>query len=77
MSDRYADRACTADDFDAFYDEERWPEANRLCNVCPIRSRCLKDALREEGSVGPGHRYGFRAGKTPDERHKLFKSSKV
>ncbi len=54
--------ACTGADVGAFFDEERWPEARRVCAGCPARAACLETALAE------GEEFGLFGGLTPRER---------
>jgi hypothetical protein len=43
-------------------------EAKRICSGCPVRGRCLSDAMAEEGTVSVQYRSGIRGGLTPEER---------
>ncbi|MFE7097000.1 WhiB family transcriptional regulator [Streptomyces erythrochromogenes] len=45
--------------------------AKALCAGCPVRFRCLEEALREEGTTPPGYRSDIRGGLTPSERAAL------
>ncbi|WKV74748.1 WhiB family transcriptional regulator [Streptomyces sp. PCS3-D2] len=45
--------------------------AKDLCADCPVRLRCLDQALREEGTTPPGYRSDIRGGLTPSERAAL------
>jgi WhiB family transcriptional regulator, redox-sensing transcriptional regulator len=42
-------------------------KAKAVCEVCPVRSECLMDALAN------GERHGVRGGKSPKERRSLAK----
>ena len=45
-----------------------WDDARAICEGCPVRDACLADAMKaEEGAA----RYGYRGGKTPDERYAI------
>ncbi len=66
---------------------ERWffpdgggPNANhayakgrRVCARCPVRDRCLADAMRAEGWLEVQWRFGMWGGKTPSERVELMR----
>jgi hypothetical protein len=47
-------------------------EAVRLCHTCPVRQRCLDEAIREEGNVGKERRFGIRGGLLPTQRRRLY-----
>jgi WhiB family redox-sensing transcriptional regulator len=42
-----------------------------VCAPCPVRERCLAEALEEEGGRNTGDRHGIRGGMTPTGRQKL------
>ncbi|MFF8839606.1 WhiB family transcriptional regulator [Streptomyces sp. NPDC015130] len=46
-------------------------EALAVCAKCPVRERCLTEALAEEGGRNTGDRHGIRGGTTPTGRQKL------
>lgn len=68
-------RRCNLDNAAYFYpyDSDDYDPARAICGGCPVRERCLADALREEGNSGVSARHGFRGGKTPEERHTIAK----
>lgn len=43
-------------------------EAKRICSGCPVKHRCLSDAMAEEGTLSVQYRSGIRGGLTPEER---------
>lgn len=45
--------------------------AKGLCNECPVKAECLKNALEAEGNIGVNSRYGIFGGLTPKERKQL------
>ncbi|WP_328739906.1 WhiB family transcriptional regulator [Streptomyces erythrochromogenes] len=45
--------------------------ARAMCGVCPVKGRCLDEALLEEGAVSPAYRDGVRGGLNPTERAAL------
>jgi hypothetical protein len=50
---------------------DRWrPEVRAICDECPVRAMCARDALTAEAAIG-GPRYGFVGGLTPEERASL------
>lgn len=49
-------------------DQER---AFKLCEHCPVRSRCLTTALEEEGDVGKQGRFMIRGGIIPRVRAEM------
>ncbi|WP_406056284.1 WhiB family transcriptional regulator [Streptomyces sp. NBC_01077] len=42
-----------------------------VCARCPVRERCLAEALAEEGGRNTHGRHGIRGGTTPTGRQKL------
>lgn len=48
-------------------------DARAICNYCPVRTHCLKDALTEEGSRPAERRFGIFAGFTPTQRHRIYR----
>lgn len=46
-------------------------KARAMCAACPVRLRCLNEALREEGTAAPAYRSDIRGGLTPHERATL------
>ena len=55
-------------DPDLHFDDNRAPEAARMCRACPAREACLALALDMESGQGPTGRYGVWGGLTPAER---------
>ncbi|MFD9124915.1 WhiB family transcriptional regulator [Kitasatospora sp. NPDC059571] len=50
--------------------------ARAWCNRCSVWAACLDDAMHQEGSRGPGYRYGIRGGLTAKERADEYKRRK-
>ena len=48
-------------------------EAKRICAGCPVRLRCLRDALEVEGDADTRGRHGIYGGLTAWERMQLNK----
>lgn len=46
-------------------------KARAMCAACPVKLRCLNEALREEGTAAPAYRSDIRGGLTPHERAAL------
>lgn len=46
-------------------------KARTICATCPLRPRCLTDAMAEEGHSDEWRRAGVRGGLTPNERARL------
>lgn len=46
-------------------------DAKNICAGCPAKSRCLDEALAEEGVAPIQMRAGVRGGTTPRERHAI------
>lgn len=62
------DAACRDADPDIFYPETPdYQDARAICAQCPVRDRCLTDAMATER----GTRYGMFGGLTPRERGSL------
>lgn len=61
--------ACKGEGTEKFYRDERGPYVNlgwrEICSVCPVRSDCLANALREE------ELWGVWGGFTPNARRRL------
>lgn len=47
-----------------------WDDARIVCEGCSVRAACLADVMEDEADTGAA-RYGYRGGKTPDERYAL------
>ncbi|MFE5675082.1 WhiB family transcriptional regulator [Streptomyces erythrochromogenes] len=45
--------------------------ARAMCAACPVKARCLDEALQEEGAVSPAYRDGIRGGLNPSQRAAL------
>ncbi|MER7660687.1 WhiB family transcriptional regulator [Streptomyces sp. NPDC096193] len=50
--------------------------AREICAQCPVAAACLTDALATEGAVGHASRFGIRGGKSPEERHAIYRRSR-
>ncbi|WP_369068712.1 WhiB family transcriptional regulator [Kineococcus terrestris] len=66
------------DVFDATFDgtyagAESLALARAVCEACPVRRPCLRDALAAEAAGEP--RYGVRGGLMPRERSRLQRAS--
>lgn len=61
--------ACRGYDLGLFFTDSKGgtEHAKQVCAGCPVRERCLSEALRAEA----GYRYGIYGGLTPTERHAL------
>ncbi|WP_411078496.1 WhiB family transcriptional regulator [Streptomyces sp. cmx-10-25] len=46
-----------------------------VCETCPVRLACLRDALRQEGGRKAVYRDGIRGGLTADQRYSLWRSA--
>ncbi|MFD9306114.1 WhiB family transcriptional regulator [Streptomyces sp. NPDC060048] len=68
-ADHWADRARCKNRLDEFWASEE--AARTLCAACPVRLRCLSDALREEGQLSAAYREGIRGGLDPRQRATL------
>lgn len=68
------DAACQGRDVEEFFTESkiRVQEMKNICAVCPVRQRCLDEAMRAEDTS----RYGIYGGLTPRERTVLARSSR-
>lgn len=60
--------SCRTEDPELFFTESNADEAKAVCRHCPVRARCLTDALLTEGDAGPTSRYGIYGGFDPTER---------
>lgn len=76
-----AGKACRPEDLELFYptgrpgrfgDPNRGAEAKAICARCPIRERCLTEALIEEARGGGC--WGIRGGLDEDQREALMKA---
>lgn len=47
--------------------------AKAICHGCPVATECLEAAMRAEGAVTEGHRFGVYGGLTGPERTALYK----
>ncbi|MFI6251467.1 WhiB family transcriptional regulator [Streptomyces sp. NPDC051016] len=65
------DAACRGRDVNEFFttDRRRVREIKNLCANCPVRRKCLAEALRAEDSS----RYGIYGGFTAEERDQLVR----
>lgn len=63
----YEKAACRYTDINVFYPEANDSplEALTLCSSCPVRTRCLAEALRRDD------RYGIWGGLTPKQRIRI------
>ena len=55
-------------DPDLHFDDNRAPEAARMCRACPAREQCLAEALLHEAGKTTSGRYGIWGGLTPKQR---------
>lgn len=46
--------------------------AQSICAVCPVRLKCLEDALADEGGKVKGKRHGVAGGLTPSQRYSEY-----
>ncbi|MFD0358271.1 WhiB family transcriptional regulator [Streptomyces sp. NPDC127110] len=46
-------------------------EARKICASCPLRERCLDEAMRQEEGQPKEFRSGIRAGLSPTQRARL------
>jgi hypothetical protein len=44
-----------------------------FCNVCPVKSDCLADAMNREGDLTDSYRYGIQGGLTGPQRASLHR----
>jgi hypothetical protein len=51
--------------------------ARDWCGRCPIRQRCLDDAMQYEGNALERNRYGIYGGLTPGARRRLWDQQKA
>lgn len=56
-------------------DVNYYRRAKAICATCPIRTRCLADAMRAEASGSDVHRHGLWGGLTPAERATLARGA--
>jgi len=75
----YEDAACQNTDTEAFFLTTRGGDVDvslalKVCARCPVRPRCLQEALKEE-SANLERRYGIRGGKTANQRRQLQKNT--
>ncbi|RPE40225.1 WhiB family redox-sensing transcriptional regulator [Streptomyces sp. Ag109_O5-1] len=63
------DAACRGRDVSEFFtkNQRRVQEIKNLCERCPVREKCLDEALRAEDTS----RYGIYGGLTAEERARL------
>lgn len=75
--------ACKPEDLPLFFpkghggrngDPNRDKPGKAICARCPIRERCLTEALQEEAGAGQ-QRWGIRGGLTADERYALVRGA--
>ena len=50
--------------------------AREICSQCPVAAACLSDALATEGAAGHASRFGIRGGKSPEERHAIYRRNR-
>ncbi len=65
------DAACIGTPVDMFFPSsgQRYEQARRICDGCPVNTECLGAAFTEETRLERGvRREGMRGGYTPDER---------
>ncbi|MFJ8146611.1 WhiB family transcriptional regulator [Streptomyces sp. NPDC096048] len=63
---------CGVDFFPQPGDQQGAAEARTVCEGCPVRMACLRDALRQEGGSRAEYRHGIRGGLTAEERRTLY-----
>jgi WhiB family redox-sensing transcriptional regulator len=64
--------ACGSSDGE-FFRQLRNSDAKQVCAGCPVRARCLEDAMSWELSAD---RYGVAGGLTADERTQLYRDGR-
>lgn len=66
------DAACITSPGDLWFPSPAWAtdEAVHVCWSCPVRRRCLDEALVEERDAGR-LRFGVRGGMTPEQREHM------
>jgi WhiB family redox-sensing transcriptional regulator len=64
--------ACDGGDLDQWFAEgaqaARFDRARAICEECPVKAACLRDALAEEDGLPAQLRFGLRGGKTREQR---------
>lgn len=48
--------------------------ARMVCAACPVKRKCLEEALADEGGKTKDSRFGVRAGQTPGQRHAIHRA---
>lgn len=69
----HARAACFSTGHAPFFDEDDPEPARAVCQRCPIRRRCLEDALEREAAAAAVNRHGIQGGLTGAQRHSLLK----
>lgn len=72
--DEWRDEAkCTSVNPEIFFIESASAaaRAKSVCRRCDVKAQCLADALRDEGNIGPGSRFGIFGEKDPQERAEI------
>jgi hypothetical protein len=54
-------------------DPDALEHARSMCNVCPVRRRCIELVMEHERGIAAANRYGVAAGMTPEQRWTLEK----
>lgn len=73
-SDWWTRAACKGMDAALFFPEAgRADRAKKVCARCPVRRRCLEDAMTREAGADAGARAGVWGGLSPDERFTLYR----
>ncbi|MFF7411583.1 WhiB family transcriptional regulator [Streptomyces lydicus] len=74
------DALCRQTDPDEFVPDVCHPavvaELKTICDRCPVEQTCLTTALAEEHGLPAQLRSGIRGGKTPRERHAMYRRSR-
>lgn len=72
---------CVGEDPEVFFplpgDRATAAKAREICARCPVIEACLTAALREEGGRSHSTRFGIRGGKSPNQRHRLYKQRRA
>ncbi|MGW2367143.1 WhiB family transcriptional regulator [Streptomyces sp. NPDC001667] len=72
---------CVGEDPEVFFplvgDRATAKKAREICARCPVAEACLAEALREEGGRSHSTRFGIRGGKSPNQRHRLYRQRKA
>ncbi|WP_328860917.1 WhiB family transcriptional regulator [Streptomyces sp. NBC_00306] len=64
--------ACANADTDLFFPKLGTAhKAKQMCARCPVRRRCLEEAMQQEAGKNRTRRYGIRGGLSPLERIEL------